>query len=556
MFKLVISDDEGKTTVVPLVRDEISIGRQEGNTIRLTERNISRTHARLYRDGSDYVLEDQRSYNGVLVNGQRIAEATTLSPGDQIQVGDYQAEFRLDEIAQTLPDAAPPVLEEDEAPLDGPPGPPARLVMLSRPTPGAEFALSGDRIRVGRAEDLDIWINHRSISREHAEIQREPGGFRLIDLDSINGVRVNGRDVQNALLSRGDEVELGQVLLRFVAAGELFDFDIRETRELPAVRGPTPGISRTTVVFAVLVVLLSLLVGGLLALGLGQGGAAVVEDAPPTGDPFGEQLETCRRALQARQPGTARTAAENALLLRPEDPEAADCRQRAVVLRREMDAFAEARRWAAGEQANPVAALRALSGVRPESPLWNDFEPTLRGVAAGLEQVGDIDEAQHEQLRGLADRLRRVDGLDPDIPAQIEAFLETRGVPEETGADLPDPLATRPGPSREPAVPPRVAPRGRPRAPRTAAPEPSTPEPASPDRTAEAHACAMEGDNECIIRLLAGRTGRRDLEMLIDAYRHEGQERRALASMREYVRRYPGSPRTGQYQQILRLQGG
>ena len=39
MFKLVIQDDEGKTTVVPLIRDEITIGRKEGNTIRLTERN-------------------------------------------------------------------------------------------------------------------------------------------------------------------------------------------------------------------------------------------------------------------------------------------------------------------------------------------------------------------------------------------------------------------------------------------------------------------------------------------------------------------------------------
>jgi len=35
-MKLIIEDDEGRKTVVPLVRDEITIGRQEGNTIRLT----------------------------------------------------------------------------------------------------------------------------------------------------------------------------------------------------------------------------------------------------------------------------------------------------------------------------------------------------------------------------------------------------------------------------------------------------------------------------------------------------------------------------------------
>ena len=38
-MKLIIEDDEGRKTVVPFARDEISIGRLEGNTIRLTERN-------------------------------------------------------------------------------------------------------------------------------------------------------------------------------------------------------------------------------------------------------------------------------------------------------------------------------------------------------------------------------------------------------------------------------------------------------------------------------------------------------------------------------------
>ena len=42
MLKLVISDDEGKTMVIPLTRDELTIGRKDGNSIRLTERNVSR----------------------------------------------------------------------------------------------------------------------------------------------------------------------------------------------------------------------------------------------------------------------------------------------------------------------------------------------------------------------------------------------------------------------------------------------------------------------------------------------------------------------------------
>ena len=58
MYKLVISDDEGKTTVVPLIRDMVSIGRKEGNTIRLTERNVSRFHAQVVREGDSFRIED------------------------------------------------------------------------------------------------------------------------------------------------------------------------------------------------------------------------------------------------------------------------------------------------------------------------------------------------------------------------------------------------------------------------------------------------------------------------------------------------------------------
>ena len=69
MYKLVIQDDEGKTTVVPLIRDELTIGRKEGNTIRLTERNVSRRHARLIRSNGSITIEDLNSYNGIRVNG-------------------------------------------------------------------------------------------------------------------------------------------------------------------------------------------------------------------------------------------------------------------------------------------------------------------------------------------------------------------------------------------------------------------------------------------------------------------------------------------------------
>ncbi len=88
-MKLIIEDDEGRKTVVPLVREEITIGRQDGNTIRLTERNVSRRHARLVKENGSLLIEDLGSYNGVRVNGDRIQGPTKVKEGDLIEIGDY-----------------------------------------------------------------------------------------------------------------------------------------------------------------------------------------------------------------------------------------------------------------------------------------------------------------------------------------------------------------------------------------------------------------------------------------------------------------------------------
>lgn len=226
MYKLVISDDEGHTTVVPLLRDEITIGRTEGNTIRLTERNVSRRHARLFRRNGSYVVEDLASYNGITVNGERVDGKAQLTAGDQLGIGDYALAF-LSDAAVT----APPNNGADSKIQPAP-----RLVLLGEPAPGAEFTLSKPVLRIGRDQRLDIWIDHKSISHEHAEVRVTDGTAKIYDLGSANGMRINGIEASRAVLEKGDTLELGEVRFRFLPAQGAHSLE-----PLPEEVPPTPS---------------------------------------------------------------------------------------------------------------------------------------------------------------------------------------------------------------------------------------------------------------------------------------------------------------------------
>src|ERR1044071_10398347 len=96
MWKLTIEDDEGKRTPLPLVRDEYTIGRGEENTVRLTERNISRRHATLrLEQESGWVIVDTSSRNGSYVNAVRLVGEHFVNEGDIVQVGDRSEERRV-----------------------------------------------------------------------------------------------------------------------------------------------------------------------------------------------------------------------------------------------------------------------------------------------------------------------------------------------------------------------------------------------------------------------------------------------------------------------------
>src|SRR5664279_1609670 len=126
MHKLLIEDDEGKTVAVPLNREEITIGRMDGNTIRLTEQNVSRKHARLSLNGGTLRIEDLGSYNGTSLNGSTLSGVSNLKDGDVILIGDYRLGIQEDRTSQSTQSSAQsmesaPAVPVVEDPLEGQP---------------------------------------------------------------------------------------------------------------------------------------------------------------------------------------------------------------------------------------------------------------------------------------------------------------------------------------------------------------------------------------------------------------------------------------------------
>jgi FhaA, N-terminal domain/FHA domain len=80
-----------------------------------------------------------------------------------------------------------------------------------------EHALEQRRMVVGRSRECDIRLTDPNVSRKHAEFRNENGSYWVIDLDSTNGIEVNGRRVQRAKLGNGDVIAMGSTELTFVA---------------------------------------------------------------------------------------------------------------------------------------------------------------------------------------------------------------------------------------------------------------------------------------------------------------------------------------------------
>jgi len=92
----------------------------------------------------------------------------------------------------------------------------ACLVVLQGQSLGRRIDLGEHALTLGRAAECDFHIDERSVSRQHARIWRDHGGYRLKDLGSTNKTLLNDVPVGEVELKDGDHLTIGSCVLKFM----------------------------------------------------------------------------------------------------------------------------------------------------------------------------------------------------------------------------------------------------------------------------------------------------------------------------------------------------
>ena len=255
MAKLILKFEDRVLKEIPVGAGMVKIGRVPDNTVMIDNPAVSSHHARVFRDGDTFVLEDLQSTNGTFVNDNRVTRHN-LSNGDVIAVGKHKLVFERGEKEEAVAEAAPseeaPVLPElggtvfldtkaqrelmakiqaqaaaqggqpaaptAKVPVAGaPPAAPARvgvLTVLSGKANQAEYRLESATSVIGKSDTATIrlrgWFKPKlaaAIARKGETYTVTPlGGKTLVNKQALTGRRE---------LKDGDVLEVSGLTLQF-----------------------------------------------------------------------------------------------------------------------------------------------------------------------------------------------------------------------------------------------------------------------------------------------------------------------------------------------------
>lgn len=239
MLQVVVSSGDEVLARAVFKARVVTIGRSPDNVIQVDHPSLSRHHARIEPQGRGWILRDLASTNGVLKDGDRIAE-WSINDGDEVSIGEYLLTFAVEEEEEAAdgedePAIYPPVLPKEVAELavlgatfHMPSSPELDQAVRERSSnlrahlvdeeTGSCWLIDHDAFVVGSADSADLRVPGFLVPRVAAVLVRGYGGFSVVNLAGRDAwVRVDGTAVPGSthLASRA-LVQVGRRSLRFV----------------------------------------------------------------------------------------------------------------------------------------------------------------------------------------------------------------------------------------------------------------------------------------------------------------------------------------------------
>ena len=124
----------------------------------------------------------------------------------------------------------------------------AKLILSMDGAVIKEYPLNKERMTIGRKEHNDIAIDNLAVSGEHAAIVTILHDSFLEDLDSTNGLEVNGKPTKKHFLQNNDVIEIGKYKLKYIndqiTQTTPADFEKTMVMRAPAKQAAAPGANK------------------------------------------------------------------------------------------------------------------------------------------------------------------------------------------------------------------------------------------------------------------------------------------------------------------------
>jgi hypothetical protein len=164
-----------------------------------------------------YLLEHARRESFVLASAPRI----TFHTDEDLELGEFGIEARIAKEEEPHGDSGQTMIYSNAKRVreaverTGPGRRPKAMLVVS----GRKIVVPPAGALLGRSRECDVVLEDSSISRRHARLRPHGDQWALEDLDSTNGVRVNGRPLHGVgVLRSNDRIELGSTEVLFEVA--------------------------------------------------------------------------------------------------------------------------------------------------------------------------------------------------------------------------------------------------------------------------------------------------------------------------------------------------